>query len=239
MFSYNPGNLPTLWWTAALLTGLAGSLHCIVMCGPLAMALPLGRLSRWQRPFGLLAYHSGRLTSYATLGAVVGWLGQGLWVVNLQAPVSITAGALLVIWGVSGKTQPSFGSWVSQRLGFGALMRQLLKHPQPISWFAMGALNGLLPCGLIYTALTGTLLSSTAGAGMSYMLFFGLGTLPALLGVRLLSTWLSHPLRRQFGRVLPVATVLVGVLLLVRGLQVYTPLLDRPTTPKPVPLCHG
>lgn len=227
------------WWVAAFMTGLAGSLHCVGMCGPLAMALPLGRIPRWQRPWGLLIYHTGRLTAYATLGALVGWLGQGLWVVNLQGPVSIGAGLLLVIWGLTGKNHGAWGGWLTHRLGLSVVMARLLAHPQPGAWLAMGFLNGLLPCGLIYTALTGTLVSASAWAGMSYMISFGLGTLPALLGFRVLTSYLSQPLRQRFSRALPIATVLIGALLLIRGLNAYPHLLQKPTDNKPIPLCHG
>ncbi|CCH53801.1 hypothetical protein BN8_02927 [Fibrisoma limi BUZ 3] len=230
----------TLWWTAAFMTGLAGSLHCVGMCGPLAMALPLGRLPRWQRPWGLLMYHAGRIGAYAGLGAVFGLLGQGLLLISLQRPVSIGAGLLLVVWGLTGTTSSPLSRWMPQRTGLSSALGRLLTQPKPGAWLVMGFLNGLLPCGFVYVALAGTLATSHPLAGMSYMISFGLGTLPALLGVRVLTAYLSLPLRRQFSRVLPVVTVLLGTWLLIRGLGVYPTIQHGPVDDvKEIPLCHG
>ncbi|WP_019986729.1 sulfite exporter TauE/SafE family protein [Rudanella lutea] len=231
--------MSTWWWAAAFLTGLAGSLHCVGMCGPLAMALPLGRLPQHQRPWGLLTYQLGRLSAYGLLGAVVGLVGQGLWLVNLQGPVSIGSGLLLLIWGFSGRAHGGVASSLTHRLGLSVLMARLLTQPRLGAFLGLGFLNGLLPCGLIYTALTGTLVSASPLAGMTYMLLFGLGTLPALVGIRTLTAYLTVPLRQRLTRALPVATILVGVLLLIRGLSVYPHWIDKAAPDKPIPVCHG
>ncbi|RIV17719.1 sulfite exporter TauE/SafE family protein [Fibrisoma montanum] len=230
----------TLWWTAAFMTGLAGSLHCVGMCGPLAMALPLGRLPRWQRPWGILTYHVGRIAAYAGLGAVFGLLGQGLLLISLQRPVSIGAGLLLVVWGLTGTSGSPLSRWLPQRTGLSSALGRLLHRPSLPAWLGMGFLNGLLPCGFVYVALASTLVSDTILAGMSYMVSFGLGTLPALLGVRVLTGYLSQPLRRQFSRALPIVTLLLGTWLLIRGLGIYPAMPLGPVDDmKAIPLCHG
>ena len=69
--------------TPALLLGLAGSLHCVGMCGPLLLALPLDAAGKWQVLRQMLVYHSGRILTYAVLGVLFGLLGKGLAVVGL------------------------------------------------------------------------------------------------------------------------------------------------------------
>jgi sulfite exporter TauE/SafE len=97
-------------------------------------------------------------------------------------------------------------------------------------------LNGLLPCGFTYVALAGTLATDTLLAGASYMLFFGLGTLPALLSINIVVSWLGTVGRQRVNRFLSLATLVIALLLISRGFAHYKlPL--RPSDP--IPVCHG
>ncbi len=158
-------NLQTLWWIAALTTGLIGSLHCVGMCGPLAMALPIGRLPGPQRGLALGLYHAGRLTAYAGLGLLMGTLGQGLLLAGLQRPVSIAAGLFLLIWTVlnrgvlPGLTMGRATRWVAQP------MTRFLQSPTLRAFAGLGFLNGLLPCGFVYVALAGAVTTGDSLTG--------------------------------------------------------------------------
>lgn len=226
----------TVWTIAALSTGLVGSLHCVGMCGPLAMALPVGRLPRSQRWVALGLYQLGRIAAYAGLGLLTGTVGQGLVLAGLQQPVSIAAGLFLLGWTLvnrghfPGLPMSRATRWVVQP------MARFLHSPTLNAFAGLGFLNGLLPCGFVYVALTGALATSQALTGALYMALFGLGTVPALLAVRLVPDLFPLAWRRRFTALMPVMTVVVALLLLGRG--VYQPTgSDR--SGQRIPVCHG
>ncbi|MBO0935429.1 sulfite exporter TauE/SafE family protein [Fibrella sp. HMF5335] len=226
-----------VWYVTALLTGLAGSLHCIGMCGPLAMALPVGRFPTAQRGLVRGLYHAGRLLAYSLLGAVVGTLGQGLLLADLQRPVAIGAGVWLLLWVIWAKTLPGgfHASAITGKLT--ASLARLLRQPTLPHMAGLGFLNGLLPCGSVYVALAGALATPSPVAGAAYMLVFGLGTLPAMIGLNVLISRLTPLTRQYLGRSLPVTTVLVALWLIVRGVG-----LSGNTSAShsgAIPVCHG
>lgn len=225
-----------VWIAAALTTGLVGSLHCVGMCGPLAMALPIGRLPSEKRWLAIGLYHLARLAAYAGLGVVIGSVGQGLLLIGLQRPLSIGTGLFLLIWVLlirgrfSGLTSTKAVRWVA------GPMARFLQQPSLRAFGALGFLNGLLPCGFVYVALAGAVVTGGFLSSALYMLLFGLGTVPALLAVRLVPTLFPVKSRQRFVKLMPVFTVVVGILLLLRGL--YQPPQPGPSD-QPIPLCHG
>jgi sulfite exporter TauE/SafE len=229
-------NILSLWWAAALTTGLIGSLHCVGMCGPLAMAMPVGRLPRSQRGLAIGLYHGGRVTAYAGLGLLMGSLGQGILLAGLQRPVSIAAGLFLLLWtlvnrGVfPGLAMSRATRWVVQP------MTRFLQNPTLRAFGGLGFLNGLLPCGFVYVALAGAITTSSAVTGAVYMGLFGLGTVPALLSIRFLPSLFPLSLRRRFTLFMPLVTVALGLLLLVRG--IYNPTITDENGHQ-IPVCHG
>jgi sulfite exporter TauE/SafE len=183
---------------AALATGVVGSLHCVGMCGPLAMALPVGRLPRSQRGLAIGLYHSGRVTAYSGLGLLMGSIGQGFRLAGLQRSVSIAAGLFLLIWTLfqhgkfRGLSMSPPASWVKKT------MSRFLQSPTLQAFAGLGFLNGLLPCGFLYVALTGAITTGSATTGAFYMALFGVGTVPALLLVRFVPNLFPMALRRRF-----------------------------------------
>ena len=228
-------NLQLLWWTAALTTGLVGSLHCVGMCGPLAMALPIGRLPRSKRGLAVGLYHLGRLTAYAGLGLLMGTFGQGLLLAGLQRPVSITAGLFLLGWTLINRGKlPGLPTgratrWVVQS------MARFLREPSLRAFAGLGFLNGLLPCGFVYVALAGAITTGSAATGAVYMALFGLGTVPALLAVRFVPALLPASVRRQINLAMPIVTVGLAMLLLARG--IYNPTVTNQAG-RIIPICH-
>ncbi|WP_461052916.1 sulfite exporter TauE/SafE family protein [Spirosoma arcticum] len=228
-------NHDLLWWTAALTTGVVGSLHCVGMCGPLAMALPIGRLPRPKRGLAVGFYHLSRLMAYAGLGLLMGTVGQGLLLTGLQRPVSITAGLFLLLWTLTNRGKlPGLPlsratRWVVHP------MTRLLNSPTLRAFAGLGFLNGLLPCGFVYVALTGAITTENAATGALYMALFGLGTVPALLAVRFLPILLPTSVRRRISAALPVTTVGLAMLLLVRG--IYNPTVINKAN-QTIPICH-
>ncbi len=223
------------WAVVALTTGLAGSLHCVGMCGPLAMALPVGRLPASQRKMAMSLYHGARIVAYAGLGAAIGTAGQGLLLLGLQRPLSVGAGLFLISWTLllQGRFAGLTATKSLHRLA--KPMRRFLQHPSPGAFAGFGLLNGLLPCGFVWVSLAGAINTGHAVDSALYMAAFGLGTVPALLAVRSVPGLVGPVVRRHFRRLMPVATVILGLLLLIRG---FYPA-QATETPGGIPFCHG
>lgn len=209
-------------WTAFLL-GLAGSLHCAGMCGPLAMALPAtggGRGGFWA---GRLAYNGGRLVTYSLLGLVLGLVGKSLALAGVQRWVSIVAGVVVLsgLWlaaeGRVGLPMARGVLWIKRCLG------GLLRHRTAPGAFLLGMVNGLLPCGLVYAAGAGAVAAGSWLEGVAYMGVFGLGTFPMMLALGLSGRALSLPWRLRLQRWVPWSIGMVGALLVLRGLSLGIP----------------
>lgn len=226
---------------APLLLGLAGSLHCVGMCGPLVLALPLDAAGKRHVMGQMLLYHSGRILMYATLGVLFGLLGKGIALAGFQKVLSITAGLLLI--GMA------FAAWRFEQLvagipGFGTFsqsvkthMGRMLRQNGAKALFTMGMLNGLLPCGMVYAALAGAIASFGGMEGGLFMLIFGAGTLPLLLAVSVLGRSFSVSVRQKLRYWQPVLLTLAGLILLQRGLHLDLSLFES-AVPKAGYDCH-
>lgn len=247
-----------------LLAGLAGSLHCIGMCGPILIGAtnivntesiringkPLQTITK--RTLNQLWYHLGRLMTYALLGSLAGLLGKTLiennWFGWSQHYLGMAAAALAILFGLlmliipyykrnqSAQSQGSCARFIT------TTFHQLAATPSIEAKLLLGALMGFLPCGLVYSMLllvAATANPLTAALGM---IAFGLGTIPALSGV-VLATGILPINIRKFGQ--PAAALLIitiGSFMLWRAWPRYLP--DNPSslnsTPAiaPCPLCE-
>lgn len=219
--------MSTLLWTAFAL-GLAGSFHCLGMCGPLLMALPAGENSRLKFLKNRLIYNAGRIMSYAFLGGVLGISGQGLALAGYQNTLSIATGVLIILILVIPK------SFLARFQSFSLVSRPsaLVKEAFSKSFknqkggklmFSAGLLNGLLPCGLVYAALAGAFVSSNIWQGMLYMALFGLGTTPLLLVLVWSKTYFQSLVKLRIGKLVPVFTMVLALLFILRGLSLGIP----------------
>jgi hypothetical protein len=226
---------------APLILGFAGSLHCIGMCGPLVLALPLAAAEKWQVLRQMLVYHAGRILTYMALGVVFGLLGKGIAVAGFQKTLSIAAGLLMI--------SMAFLTWRFDMIlaavpGFGVFTRkvqsrmgQLMRtHPGRVT-FSMGLLNGLLPCGMVYAALAGAIAAGDIPDGAAFMAIFGLGTLPLLLAVSVLGRLFNVSVRQKIKLAQPVLLTIAGLLLLQRGLHLDLSLFES-AVPKAGMDCH-
>ncbi|WP_020596271.1 sulfite exporter TauE/SafE family protein [Spirosoma panaciterrae] len=224
------------WLATAFVTGLISSLHCVGMCGPLVAALPVGRIPKHARWKAVGLYHVGRVATYSTLGVLAGTMSLGLHLMGWQRPLAVVSGVVLLISFLWRKGLPTRLRWPWLDSQITRIFRQHLQQPGWLGFGLLGILNGLLPCGFTYLALAGTLATNTPLAGASYMLLFGLGTLPALLGVNLMTGWLSILGRQYLNRALSIATVAVALLLISRGLAHY----QLPISVQDaIPMCHS
>lgn len=227
-------------YISALTLGLLGSFHCVGMCGPIALAIPLKTDSWLARIFGGILYNLGRAITYAVMGAVFGLLGRGLVMSGFQQWVSIVMGAIMIlsvitpsiyknrfnadkgVFSFVGKLKMSLGKLFAQR-SYGSLLM-------------IGLLNGLLPCGLVYFAIAGAIATGSSASGSLFMFIFGLGTLPMLLAISLLGNMITLELRKKITKLIPYAIVFIGVLFILRGLSLGIPYLSPPEKAMTVPV---
>ncbi|NNE27700.1 MAG: sulfite exporter TauE/SafE family protein [Saprospiraceae bacterium] len=215
----------SLWVAFSL--GILGSLHCVGMCGPIAMMLPLNAREKSQIFAQSFTYNIGRVFTYGFMGAFMGLMGWGIALAGYQKSISIVLGSLLVIAAVFSISLES--RWLKNTLiqsVFQKLKTALAKRLKINSMsnaFQIGLLNGLLPCGLVYVALAGSIAEGTALSGALYMMAFGLGTLPLMLGVMLVKNFNRNRFIR-LRKLIPFGLFVFGVLLIYRGIALDVPL---------------
>ena len=193
----------------AFILGIAGSTHCLGMCGGIASSLLFSakpNVDKWRLIAG---YNFGRIFSYTLAGFSVAWLGSHFGHSHivpmnfLQIASSVlmfllglyVAGWWLIIRHVERFFMPIFTF-------LKPLSKQLLPLDYALKAIPYGMIWGWLPCGLVYTTLTWTLTVPSPWHGAAFMLFFGMGTVPAIIAVALssdrLQYILAHPISRKF-----------------------------------------
>ncbi|MFH6989489.1 sulfite exporter TauE/SafE family protein [Flavobacterium collinsii] len=212
---------------SAFIFGLISSLHCIGMCGPIAMMLPVDRQNEAKKVIQIITYHLGRLAAYATIGLIFGLLGRGFFLAGLQQKMSIFIGlAMIVVVLVPEKVFSKYNfskpiykviSKVKSSLG------NQFKDRSYKSLFTIGLLNGFLPCGMVYVALFGAIAMQSASLGVLYMLLFGLGTIPLMTVVVYVNSLIKLPFRNKIQKAIPYVAVIIGALFILRGLGLGIP----------------
>lgn len=222
--------------------GLVGGLHCVGMCGPIALALPVHHRPWSGRILGAIIYNGGRAVTYAILGAVFGAIGMTFAWAGLQQALSITLGVLLLLTAL-GIQLSSAQNKLSSGIGRvitplkTALARRISLKSFPALWIT-GMLNGLLPCGLVYMAIAGAVATSGITSGALFMMLFGLGTLPAMLGMMLAGSLAGSRMRMHFRKLVPVVIGVMAILLIMRGLNLGIPYISPELTGTTHHHCH-
>lgn len=215
------------FWFAAFLLGLLGSFHCVGMCGPIALALPLKGYGKFGKVFGALLYNFGRATTYGLFGFLLGIIGSAVLLAGMQRYFSISIGVLILFFVLLPQKytakleQLSWLNPISKSVR--KLLSELFRRRSFSSLFFIGSLNGFLPCGLVYAALAGALATGTAMQGSIFMMLFGLGTLPLMLAVNLSGNWISMNWRNRIRQVVPVFVAVMAILLILRGMNLGIP----------------
>lgn len=212
----------------AFLMGFLGSIHCAVMCGPIVLGLPLQKKNSWHNVLQVLLYQFGRISIYALLGTLVGWIGNSFAVFAKQETLSLIIGMLLILFTLAQLS----GSYVSafQKMQnkvvipLSKLMGKVFKLPM---WgFFAGMLNGLIPCGMVYLALSTALNSANSQSGASFMMLFGLGTTPLMLFISLGGIYLKKYFKFNSQKLIPWFALFMGVLFILRSANLNIPFLS-------------
>jgi sulfite exporter TauE/SafE len=210
---------------AALIMGITGSLHCAGMCGPIMMVMQFQHLQGWRRAAGIALYHLGRISVYALLGVIL-YSFRSAFTPQLQQYVSIIMGAVLLSIGIFNflphlvKVRLPWTGFVTDSIG------KTLAKPGLFSLLMSGILNGLLPCGLVYIALSTSVVADSMAEAVAFMYAFGIGTMPVLVSITIFKTRFRIFSTASIKRLVPLTMFVFGTLFMLRGLNLGIPWLS-------------
>lgn len=212
---------------SGLLLGLASSLHCAGMCGPLVISMPFynadGQLS-WK---SVVEYHFGKTLMYATLGAVFGVFGMGIRISGFQQIFSIAFGIILLLIVLGPRFSPVIKTVVHKlEAWYSSMVSKVLTFKKGGAFVVLGLTNGIIPCGMVYVALGASVMAYSITYGALFMACFGLGTLPILTSIIAGRTFLSRSLSANFGKLKNAAVILLALLFILRGMNLGIPYLS-------------
>lgn len=222
-----------------MILGFASAFHCMVMCGPIALALPLNRKNSITMIKGISVNQLGRVLTYVALGAIFGIFGFQLPLIHGFQIATILTGIafLIVIW------RPNWIRKLEWQPGFFSRFRQqkmgsLLKNKTNFNLFFLGILNGLLPCALILVALGISITQGNPVKGAQFMLGYGLGSVPGISMVAFLGGRMLQAIPWKIRRIAPVAFSIVAFGMIIRGLNLGIPYLSPKVEDKTQQLVH-
>ncbi|MBN2767638.1 MAG: sulfite exporter TauE/SafE family protein [Campylobacterales bacterium] len=173
--------------SAAFIIGVG---HCIGMCGGIVVAYSSTKIdeaSSWSRQtFSHLAYNLGRVTTYTIIGMIFGFIGQNISFTMITRGILLfVVGVLMILTGLSLLGNFKFlnsANWsISKNGWFQASFKKLLTNKSIGSFYLLGILNGMLPCGPVYAFAIAAAGTASPFWGAIVMAAFGLSTIPALL----------------------------------------------------------
>ena len=214
----------------AFLVGFFGSFHCIGMCGPIAVALPVPKSSNISFFTGRILYNIGRVVTYSFLGALFGLLGSRIALAGAQQIVSIILGVLIIIAVLLPQKYKNFFAQhrITQKLAqpLKSNINLLFKKGTFSALFFIGILNGFLPCGFVYIGLAGSIASGNAISGALVMILFGFGTVPVMFAASVFGKYINVGIRTKLRKAIPAFAILLATIFILRGMNLGIPYLS-------------
>lgn len=217
--------------TSGFLIGLFGSFHCVGMCGPLALALPINTTNKAKRLLATSLYNLGRLTAYTSIGLLFGLIGQKIFLGTLQQKISIAIGVAILLFVLVEYVFKGFSKILFLN-GFYKIIKEKLaviyskKEASFYNIFLIGLLNGYLPCGLVYAGVAAATATGSIVNGALLMMAFGLGTFPIMTVLIFSKQWITLNVRNAMRKATPIVLSIMAVLLILRGMNLGIPYLS-------------
>lgn len=208
--------------------GFLGSFHCIGMCGPIALSLPILHETKTKRLLLIALYNIGRASTYALMGILFGYVGNQFFLTGYQQKFSIVIGILILLILIGGKfinLEHIFFKKFHQKIQI-LLAKFLQAEKKSKHFFLIGVVNGLLPCGLVYLAIAYAAATGTVAKGAMLMFAFGLGTFPLMFSIMILGRAISFNARKQMKKMLPYFIAFTACMLILRGLNLGIPVIS-------------
>ena len=201
--------------------------HCLGMCGGIVIAYSSAKIDKsWGKAHEILVhllYSLGRVSTYMMLGAIFGYIGGVAKFDGYSTGVlTIVAGIFMVLAGLSliGKIEflTKFEHSLSSSSWYRSAFSYILRDKSLYSFYLLGLLNGLLPCGLVYFFAVESANTGSAIYGAFVMLIFGLSTIPAMLGLGIFtSIFAQSSFRKIMINLASIVVVIYGVYTIYRG----------------------
>jgi sulfite exporter TauE/SafE len=201
--------------------------HCVGMCGGIIIAYSSTKIDdKWEKPKQALAhilYSMGRIFTYIILGAMFGFLGGVAMFNNLaNGTLLIIAGIFMILTGLSLSGKLKFLTMIEHSMSsaswYRKLFRELLQTKSLFSFFVLGMINGLLPCGLVYFFAVASASTGSAFYGALVMLIFGLSTVPALFSLGFfIGLYKSSSLRNLIIQIASISVIIFGAYTIKKG----------------------
>lgn len=207
----------------SFLFGMTSSLHCLGMCGPLILAMPFQENN--SITLNRVFYFTGKTSAYMILGLFIGMIGWGATLLDWQQVISIISGSTLIIVSIysfrkKSHTGTHIQNWITR------IYAKTFSKKFKLKYLTLGFLNGLLPCGMVYIALSTALISHTPLEGALAMGFFGLGTIPILLLIIMMKQKIMKFRKLNYRLITTISTILVGFFMLLRGAALDIPFIS-------------
>lgn len=222
----------------AILMGFIGSMHCIGMCGPLILAVPFAKQQGFNKYFSIFQYHISRSFAYGLIGALIGIAGWQVYLSGYQNEISVFSGLLILTITLL--------PFIIKTKAFNMLNVQFVSNLYARIWksnsvfhfMLLGFVNGLLPCGLVYSALIAAVSMGTIEGSFMYMFYFGLGTLPVMLLLSYSGNVIQTIFKNSYNWAVPLVVSMIAVLLILRGLNLGIPYISPEITVDGKVQCH-
>ncbi|MDI9319461.1 MAG: sulfite exporter TauE/SafE family protein [Phycisphaerales bacterium] len=219
-----------MWYSilAGLGIGLIGSFHCIGMCGPIALSLPIYGKSKIEKLLLIILYNIGRACSYASLGLLFGYIGNQFFLFGYQRAFSISLGFLLLIFLFAHQFLSARFAIIDKIFNRvkSVLAKGLQSTQSSYSYFLIGVANGFLPCGLVYLAIGSAMATGNMLYGAALMFVFGMGTFPLMISLMIFGRFISLTFRNRMRKITPAFIVLTALVIILRGMNLGIPYLS-------------
>lgn len=215
--------------TIALGLGFTTGFHCIGMCGPIALTIGFKIKNKFYYYFENLIYQLGRVVTYSFLGSIVGLIGQSLNLIGIQNQISIIGGLLIILNVVLPKISNLFINMFKFKIIYYLFfylkvqLSKIINKKSISSKFLIGILNGFLPCGAVYIALTSSLTFGNFIDSIIFMMYFGIGTIPAMFLIVIFGNIISIKFHNILFKCYPYIIILLGIILILRGMSLSIP----------------
>jgi len=208
---------------AAISLGFLGSFHCIGMCGPIALSLPVNAMPLPKKILSIFAYNFGRIITYTIFGALFGLIGQSFFLFGFQQKLSLTLGLLILLGLILSSrfvNKPQYSNNIYKMFNnLKTVIAHQFQKRGIKTFFSIGLLNGLLPCGLVYLGIAGAVSTGSVLKGALFMAAFGASTLPLMFAVSYSNHLITLKMRMRIRKLIPGVVGLMAILLVLRGLN--------------------
>lgn len=213
---------------AAFTLGLAGSLHCAGMCGPLVMIVHGGgqlKDSSWW--LNKLMYHLGRIIVYSFFGLVAGLIGAGIVSLGFQQWLSLIAGIsllIIILWPYLPIKKMNAGKGLFSFIQH--FFNSFIRSTNRSKYFVLGIINGFLPCGLVYAAMAASISAGSTWGSILFMMIFGMATSPILIAIASFSGVIQKKIKSKSLGYVRIGFSLLAILFILRGANLGIPYLS-------------